>query len=76
MRDWLIEVRGWPSSAPSTKVRGEGGRAGLGPVDKSEEVGAVLAWDLSINVRGWGAGLARAWASPGSPKIWARSKAP
>ena len=35
-----------------------GGRAGLGPVDKSEGLGAGLAQALSIKVRGWRLGLA------------------
>ena len=40
MRGWPTEVRDW----------------GLGPVDKSEGLGARLARALSIKVRGWGLG--------------------
>ena len=53
---WLIEVRGlanrsegFGGRALSIKVKGLGGRAGPGPVDKSEGF-------LSIKVRGWGPG--------------------
>ena len=43
-----------------------GGRAGLGPVDKSEGLGAGPAQALSIKVRGWGAGLAQGLSTSGT----------
>ena len=36
----------------------------MGPVDKSEGLGAGLAWALSIKVRGWGPG----WPGRAGPK--------
>ena len=40
------------------KVRDWGAGLAQGPVDKSEGLGAGLAWTLSIKVRDVGAGLA------------------
>ena len=66
---WLIEVRGPANRSEGLANRSEGleGRAGPGPVDKSEgflsikvrDWGAGLAQALSIKVRAWGAGPAQ-----------------
>ena len=67
---WLIEVRGLANRSEGLANRSEGlawlgpvdkskglwGRAGLGLVDKSEELRPGLAWALSIKVRGWASG--------------------
>ena len=62
---WQIEVRGLADRSAGLANRSEGlanrsealgGRAGLGPVDKDEGLGAGLARALSIKVRAWGPG--------------------
>ena len=44
----------------ASRSEGFGGWAGLGPVDKSERLGAVLDWASSVKMNRWRAGLARA----------------
>ena len=57
-----MEVRGLANRSEGLANRSEGfngGRAGPGPVDKSEGLKAGLAQALSIKVRAWGAGPAQ-----------------
>ena len=63
MRGWPIEARGWPIEVRGWPIEVRG--LELGPVDKSEGLGAGLARALSINVRGWGPGRPR----PAGPQI-------